>query len=478
MVSSPFKNDVSIAWCRRMFSASALGLLMLYPQGLAQGQQASNTQPRDDRGPQPAVNQFAAQRGNPTPTLARGFNAPASGQHESGGRRAASAGYLDSVVDNHQTHSEAIDDDGAYANAQQRAPENRFRDDPPMGTGVRPVANHEYLDDPFLQAGQDWQAAPGQMLPPERIGQTLASPATRPSDPSPRPTSGSWDEPESSVLNSLLDEATASPQPIALPGEGWGPADGNRMRSSAPPQTIGASSPRPFRNQSTLSTNAGERGNGQDTMLKDCDDFRDELLNTPITSIALDISPPPNIKQSSLNATYRDWIDMSGQVIASGTLVDIRRGYVFIDSNNGRLKIPFARLSEADMTAVAAAWQLPIECFVSHDFFAGRCWQPQTVTWHASNLCHKPLYFENVQLERYGHSAGPVMGPIRATAHFFGSVAFFPYHTAINPPNECQYALGYYRPGNCAPWLVDPFPISLRGAARQGGVMTGGAFLF
>ncbi len=75
--------------------------------------------------------------------------------------------------------------------------------------------------------------------------------------------------------------------------------------------------------------------------------------------------------------------------------------------------------------------------------------------------------FEDIQLERYGHSHGPFSQPVHSTLHFFSSLVMWPYQTAIHPPNECQYALGFYRPGNCAPWLKDPVPISLRGIARQ-----------
>jgi hypothetical protein len=211
---------------------------------------------------------------------------------------------------------------------------------------------------------------------------------------------------------------------------------------------------------------------------KSCGEYREELLGRRIEDIAVDVSPPPNVKNLPPRKVTRQWKDTLGQHLAAGTLIDIRRGYIIIDSNGELLKISMARLGEADFAAVASAWELPDECVVETGIFTPRCWEPQTVTWYASNLCHKPLYFEHVQLERYGHSAGPIMGPVRATAHFFGCVLMFPYHTAINPPNECQYALGYYRPGNCAPWLVDPFPISLRGAARQGAVVAGGFYLF
>jgi hypothetical protein len=93
-------------------------------------------------------------------------------------------------------------------------------------------------------------------------------------------------------------------------------------------------------------------------------------------------------------------------------------------------------------------------------------------------LCHKPLYFEEVGLERYGHTMGPFLEPVHSGAHFFLNVAFLPYKMGINPPHECQYALGYYRPGNCAPWLVPPVPISLRGALLEGAAAVGLVYLF
>jgi hypothetical protein len=131
------------------------------------------------------------------------------------------------------------------------------------------------------------------------------------------------------------------------------------------------------------------------------------------------------------------------------------------------------QLSDGDLAVVTEYWALPTECSLGCYPFEGRCWPENCVLWTASSLCHKPLYFENEQLERYGHSHGPVMQPIRSTAHFFTSLALWPYQTGIHPPTECVYALGYYRPGDCAPWLKDPIPISLHGAARQAGFVVG-----
>ena len=210
---------------------------------------------------------------------------------------------------------------------------------------------------------------------------------------------------------------------------------------------------------------------------KTCAEFRQQLLNRPITEIPLDISPPARTDILGMNS-YRVWRDRNGNELAQGSIADIRRGYVIINaSNGGQVRLPYARLSEVDWKAISDYWILPEECGLGNSVFAGRNWIPQTVNWHASSLCHKPLYFENIQLERYGHSAGPILQPILSTGHFFERTFFFPYNTAINPPNECQYALGFYRPGDCAPWLKAPFPISLSGATRQAIWFTGFGFL-
>jgi hypothetical protein len=206
-----------------------------------------------------------------------------------------------------------------------------------------------------------------------------------------------------------------------------------------------------------------------------CNEFRDELLSTSIRDISLDISPGAYSETARYGGLSRSWTDRSGNVIANGTMVDLRRGYVILD---GGQKIPYAKLGASDLAAVSEFWRLPSVCLLGNRGGSPyRCWTPQTVTWKASSLCHKPLYFENRQLERYGHSRGPFAQPIHSTVHFFASLISLPYQTAITPANECQYALGFFRPGDCAPWLKDPIPISLAGARRQALLTTGGAFI-
>jgi len=120
----------------------------------------------------------------------------------------------------------------------------------------------------------------------------------------------------------------------------------------------------------------------------------------------------------------------------------------------------------------------PCECRLEYEPFETRHWACSIFTWKASLMCHKPLYFEDVHLERYGHSWNPLVQPVMSGAHFFTSVAVLPYKMGMNPPNECIYTLGYYRPGNCAPYLIDPIPLSPRGALFEAGALTGAIFLF
>ncbi len=104
-------------------------------------------------------------------------------------------------------------------------------------------------------------------------------------------------------------------------------------------------------------------------------------------------------------------------------------------------------------------------------------WAPITFTWKASALCHKPAYFEQVHLEQYGHSCGPYLQPVISGAHFFLTVPVLPYKMGLYPPNECIYSLGYYRAGSCAPYMIDPLPISVRAALFEAAAWTGAALV-
>lgn len=120
----------------------------------------------------------------------------------------------------------------------------------------------------------------------------------------------------------------------------------------------------------------------------------------------------------------------------------------------------------------------PQECALSDYEFQPRNFAPLTFTWKASALCHKPLYFQQPKLERYGHTFGPILTPLFSVGHFFLMVPCIPYNMGMELPWECVYPLGWYRPGDCAPYTIGPVPLSLRGAILQGTVTTGFWFLF
>ena len=125
----------------------------------------------------------------------------------------------------------------------------------------------------------------------------------------------------------------------------------------------------------------------------------------------------------------------------------------------------------------AAEGEFPNECTLGDEPFAGRNFQPICYTWAAPGLAINPLYFEEPALERYGHSACPLFQPVISAGHFVLTVPALPWLMAIDPPNECQYVLGYYRPGECAPYVLDPIPFSVRAALVEGGVATALVFL-
>lgn len=78
-------------------------------------------------------------------------------------------------------------------------------------------------------------------------------------------------------------------------------------------------------------------------------------------------------------------------------------------------------------------------------------WLPATYAWISPAFSHKPLYFEQPNLERYGLGHVRALQPLVSSAHFFGSIPLIPYKTFTHHPRERVYTLGHSRPGNCVP---------------------------
>lgn len=91
----------------------------------------------------------------------------------------------------------------------------------------------------------------------------------------------------------------------------------------------------------------------------------------------------------------------------------------------------------------------------------------KSVHWRPSLVFHHPLNFEDAMLERHGQDRWGHLQPLASGAKFFGSIVVAPYLHTLNRPWECQYALGHYRPGTCAPVLKDHLPWDRRAAAVE-----------
>ena len=94
--------------------------------------------------------------------------------------------------------------------------------------------------------------------------------------------------------------------------------------------------------------------------------------------------------------------------------------------------------------------RLPPECSLGDTPLHPRQWRRVTFAWTAASTCHNPIYFDDEQLERYGHCWGPVRQGVVSAVEFYAMVPLVPYFMGVYPPNECIYDLGQYRPGDCA----------------------------
>lgn len=100
--------------------------------------------------------------------------------------------------------------------------------------------------------------------------------------------------------------------------------------------------------------------------------------------------------------------------------------------------------------------------------------------WEAPGIYYHPLYFEEVNVERYG-SSPRYLGwaqPALSAAHFFSNVASLPYQMGAQPP--CQYVdpAEHGRPGCPGSYEIPLPPWSWRGLAAESAVALGVVLLF
>ena len=99
-------------------------------------------------------------------------------------------------------------------------------------------------------------------------------------------------------------------------------------------------------------------------------------------------------------------------------------------------------IADPVLSAVTLAYAAP-------EYFQLRC-EPIWKTWQSPNVRYRSLHFEEENLERYGIHRGKFQ-PFVSGVHFFGNVIALPVKHAARHRHDCEYGLGYYRPGNCNP---------------------------
>jgi hypothetical protein len=137
--------------------------------------------------------------------------------------------------------------------------------------------------------------------------------------------------------------------------------------------------------------------------------------------------------------------------------------------------IGFKPINEISCDIKPRPGRLPDECPLAYEPYTGRQFSQTCFQWKASAVCTKGAYFEDVQLERYGHSVCPLLEPVISGAKFFTTIPILPYKAGLTLPDECVYTLGHYRVGNCAPHTLDPLPISVRAILFEGAAVVGAA---
>jgi len=104
-------------------------------------------------------------------------------------------------------------------------------------------------------------------------------------------------------------------------------------------------------------------------------------------------------------------------------------------------------------------------------------WQGDVYCWTAPNFFHNPLYFEQVNLERYGQGTHSCLQPAASGVQFFATIPILPYKIGGQEWCERVYTLGHRRPGNRNPYQVHYHPFSWTGVTYQAAATTGVVFI-
>ncbi|MCU0718082.1 MAG: hypothetical protein MUC83_00145 [Pirellula sp.] len=78
-------------------------------------------------------------------------------------------------------------------------------------------------------------------------------------------------------------------------------------------------------------------------------------------------------------------------------------------------------------------------------------WSPAGYAWQSPAFCYSPLYFEQINFERYGQGRSSPFAGASSAARFVGHTLILPISMLHNPPWCKECTLGHHRPGDCTP---------------------------
>jgi hypothetical protein len=132
--------------------------------------------------------------------------------------------------------------------------------------------------------------------------------------------------------------------------------------------------------------------------------------------------------------------------------------------------------SEGDFPIDHAGPHFADQPIVHHGYGTVRGWNGLSYAWNNTGVCHAPLYFQDLNLERYGYHYGCAQTFV-SSVKFVADTALFTYKLVAEPPCDCVYTLGYDRPGNCVPYRCYRLPWRTDAAMVLTGVGVGLFFL-
>ncbi len=112
----------------------------------------------------------------------------------------------------------------------------------------------------------------------------------------------------------------------------------------------------------------------------------------------------------------------------------------------------------------------PDEPVLSNTPYYGRAWPQMKMIVPSHYVCHKRLYFEEVNSERYGWELG-IFQPIVSTGFFLKDFFLFPYHAGTEMCRRFDSSAGKCLPGDPVPYLLYPPELSATGTLAEGAVI-------